>query len=148
MTTEEKALEMMEHFKSTRPMTILKAFELSEQGMFFILKYLDDNMHREIIAADLAKELSVSGARITTLLKKMENRGWICKYSSAKDARKTVVVLSEQGKRVIHDMYHTRLQSMAKLIEDVGMEDMETFFSILLKVKASIENQGNPYKKY
>ena len=73
MTTEEKALEMMEHFKSTRPMTILKAFELSEQGMFFILKYLDDNMHREIIAADLAKELSVSGARITTLLKKMEN---------------------------------------------------------------------------
>lgn len=146
MTTEEKALEMMEHFRSVRPMTVLKNLELSEQGMFFILKYLDDHAHREIIAADLAKELNVSGARITNLLKKMENKEWIRKYSSSKDARKTVVVLSEQGKKVIDDVHRTHLQSMVQIIEDVGVEDMETFFSILLKVRDSIEKQGNLYK--
>lgn len=103
-----------------------------------------------MIAKDLAQALHVSTARIATLLNKMEKKDLIKKHNSTKDARKTVIILTKKGEILTTKYKEVLINITIKMIEEVGIEDLEKFIQISKKMKQSIvkfEKQFKAIKK-
>lgn len=146
MDKREQAIKLLNNFRENRPQIFLETFESSEKGINFILGYLEETKH-EVIAKDLAQALNVSTARIATLLNKMEKKDLIQKHNSTKDARKTVIILTKKGQHLTTQYKEVLIDITIKMIEEVGMEDLEKFIEISKKMKQSIVKFGKQIKK-
>ena len=146
MGKREQAIKLLNNFRENRPQIFLETFESSEKGINFILGYLEEAKH-EVIAKDLAQALNVSTARIATLLNKMEKKDLIQKHNSTKDARKTVIILTKKGQHLTTQYKEVLIDITIKMIEEVGMEDLEKFIEISKKMKQSIVKFGKQIKK-
>ena len=146
MDKREQAIKLLNNFRENRPQIFLETFESSEKGINFILGYLEEAKH-EVIAKDLAQALNVSTARIATLLNKMEKKDLIQKHNSTKDARKTVIILTKKGQHLTTQYKEVLIDITIKMIEEVGMEDLEKFIEISKKMKQSIVKFGKQIKK-
>ena len=146
MDKREQAIKLLNNFRENRPQIFLETFESSEKGINFILGYLEEAKH-EVIAKDLAQALNVSTARIATLLNKMEKKDLIQKHNSTKDARKTVIILTKKGQHLTTHYKVVLIDITIKMIEEVGMEDLEKFIEISKKMKQSIVKFGKQIKK-
>ena len=149
MDKREQAIKLLNNFRESRPQIFLETFESSEKGINFILGYLEEAKH-EVIAKDLAQDLHVSTARIATLLNKMEKKDLIKKHNSTKDARKTVIILTKKGEILTTKYKEVLINITIKMIEEVGIEDLEKFIQISKKMKQSIvkfEKQFKAIKK-
>ena len=146
MDKREQAIKLLNNFRENRPQIFLETFESSEKGINFILGYLEEAKH-EVIAKDLAQALNVSTERIATLLNKMEKKDLIQKHNSTKDARKTVIILTKKGQHLTTQYKEVLIDITIKMIEEVGMEDLEKFIEISKKMKQSIVKFGKQIKK-
>ena len=149
MDKREQAIKLLNNFRESRPQIFLETFESSEKGINFILGYLEEAKH-EVIAKDLAQALHVSTARIATLLNKKEKKDLIKKHNSTKDARKTVIILTKKGEILTTKYKEVLINITIKMIEEVGIEDLEKFIQISKKMKQSIvkfEKQFKAIKK-
>ena len=146
MDKREQAIKLLNNFRENRPQIFLETFESSEKGINFILGYLEEAKH-EVIAKDLAQALNVSTARIATLLNKMEKKDLIQKHNSKKDARKTEIILTKKVQHLTTQYKEVLIDITIKMIEEVGMEDLEKFIEISKKMKQSIVKFGKQIKK-
>lgn len=138
MNRREKAIELIQKMKPSKS-DFINQLNMTDRGIHFILGYLEDAKGR-VIAGDLAKQLNVSTARIAVLIKKMESRNLIRTYSSPEDARKTVIEITTVGKEKTEAFKEELISNMERLIEVVGVEDIEEFIRISIKIKEAIEN--------
>lgn len=70
------------------------------RGELFVLNYLHD--HDTIVhPKDLSENLSVSTARIASLLKHMEEKNLIVREPDSEDSRQIIVHLTSDGEHVI-----------------------------------------------
>ena len=135
MNRREKAIRLMEDIKENRPGPLLEHIDRGERGLNFVLGYLDHHSDKEVIAADLAKELGVSTARISVLLRKMKDKGLIETAPSARDARKTVLKLSKKGKRLSNENFERMVRAHERLLESLSDREIETFLKISKKIQ-------------
>ena len=134
MNKREKAIRLMEEIRNNRPRPLLENLDKGERGINFILGYLL-NHREEVIAADLAKELGASTARISVLLKKMKDRELIETASSKEDARKIVIRLAGKGERLAKDNFEKLVRAHEKLLDNLNDDEIETFLKISGKIK-------------
>lgn len=99
------------------------------EGGNLILAYLS-KISFDVSAGKLARVLKVSTARIAVLLKKLVKNNLIKKYSNPDDARITMVSLTEKGKHFITNEFETTLKSLKKIIDKIGLKDLEEFIRI------------------
>lgn len=57
--------------------------------------------HKEPTVSDIAKEVSLSLATVTTILNRLESNGYVNRQRSAIDRRRVIVTLTEQGENVL-----------------------------------------------
>lgn len=137
MNQREKAIELIHKMRPSRS-DFINQLNMTDRGIHFILGYLEEAKGK-VIAGDLAKQLNVSTARIAVLIKKMESRDLIRTYNSPEDARKTVIEITAIGKEQAEAFKEELILGMEKLIEVVGVEDIEEFIRISIKIKEAIE---------
>ncbi len=137
MDKREQAIFLMDEFKKCRPQMFFEKFNITEKGTHFVLDYLVHH-NDEVISADLSNSLGVSTARMAKLLNNMEKKGLIRKYSSNIDARKTVIVLTKEGRTLISKHQEALIIAISKLIEEVGFKDISEFIRISYKMKNSM----------
>ncbi|MBR2577426.1 MAG: winged helix-turn-helix transcriptional regulator [Erysipelotrichaceae bacterium] len=135
MTKREKAVRLMEEIKKKRPVPLLEHIDRGERGINFILAYLDSHRDKEVIAADLAKELGVSTARVSVLLKKLKDKALIKTFASARDARKAVVELTEKGEKTAKENLEKLIKAHEKLLDELSDKEIETFLRISGKMQ-------------
>lgn len=140
MNKNERASLYLKELAKCKPNHIFERFNNMEKGIQFILLYLYEH-NKEIIAGDLASSLKVSTARIAVLLKKMEKRDLIIRRPSAQDGRKTVVELTDLGRKTVEAMRKKALDKMERLIEEIGEEDILAFIRISLKIREFMERE-------
>lgn len=122
------------------------AFETSQKGIDevtvmhgWILGFLYENAGREIFQKDIETEFSIARSTVTSIVKLMEKKGYICRESVKQDARLKKLVLTEKG-REIHEQhigYIDMLEEQCK--RNITPEEMELFLRIAGKLKQNLE---------
>lgn len=111
------------------------------KGELFVLNYL--LTHEKIIhPKELSEKMSVSTARIASLLNHMEEKNLIMRSTDPDDNRQVVVVLTEEGKNQIHQIRANVISRVASMLESLGPEDAKEYIRIQEKIWSS--NQKHP----
>lgn len=103
------------------------------KGELFVLNYL--LTHEKIIhPKELSEKMSVSTARIASLLNHMEEKNLVIRSSDPDDSRQVVVVLTEAGKKQIHQVRDVVISRVAAMLESLGPEDAKEYIRIQEKI--------------
>lgn len=105
----------------------------------WIIAYLCRNADRDIFQRDLERELSLAKSTITCILKPMEQKGYIERVSVASDARLKKLVVTDKGREMHHICYDNMMQIEQILRSGLTEEELQTFFTIMGKMKDNVE---------
>ena len=115
--------------------------QLSSMVELFVLNYL--LTHEKIIhPKELSEKMSVSTARIASLLNHMEEKNLVMRSADPDDNRQVVVVLTEEGRDQIHQIRAGVISRVAAMLESLGPEDAKEYIRIQEKIWSS--NQKHP----
>lgn len=103
------------------------------KGELFVLNYLAT--HEKIIhPKELSEKMSVSTARIASLLNHMEERKLIQRYTDKEDNRQVIVILTDTGRQKILHIREKVIAYAAVMLESLGPEDAQTYIRIQNKI--------------
>ena len=107
------------------------------------LHYLSEHADQDIYQRDLAQKFSIRNSTVTSLITLMEKNGFIKRQSVEQDARLKKITITEKGAQL--KMWSE--QSMKELEEllrsNLTDEECQVFFTVIDKLKNSLENGGN-----
>ncbi len=138
MISKKQAEEVLKRFIDSRPINLIKKLDDIDAGMGFILVYLSHSKE-DIYANEISQKMNISRSRVAVLLKKLDGKGLIKKYASENDARIEVLKLTKKGQMVVEDMKQKVLDVTIKIIDKVGLENINKFIDISEKIKMAIE---------
>lgn len=131
------ARKIIDKINKVNPFDFLNLIDKNGQGMNSILSYLKTKKE-DVTAGELAIQLDVSTARIAVLLKKLEKLNMIVKRISPKDARVTIVEITQTGLKHIDEETKKSVSIMQKILEKVDPKEIEEFIRLATKIKKSI----------
>lgn len=143
MTKREKAIELMNELRKSGPRPIFERIDNSDKGIYFIIGYLKHHKDEDVFATDLANKLHVSTARISIILKKLENRGLVLKQQDKKDTRKVKIKLSKKGERLADEHFEKIVKAHEKLVDEISDTELKTYIRISKKIKEALSQIEN-----
>ena len=97
-----------------------------------------------VTAGKISEMMGVSEARVTALLKKMINRGYITKEKDERDARVAIVKLTLEGIAMADGLRDTLRQNIAAVIDSVGMEKLTLYGQLTEEINGAMKSQLPP----
>lgn len=146
MTTKEEASAFLEKIRESKLADPMHTLTSKHKGMSFVLKYISDH-NGEAFTHDISREMHISTARVSAIINKLEERGLVTRQASKKDARKTMIVLTQQGMNLAKEMEESLIRSTMYLIDTVGMEDLIEFLRITDNIKNAMLSYNQFHKK-
>ena len=85
--------------------------------------------------SQIASVLGITAGTLTTMIKKLEDKGYIVKRQSKDDKRKTFVVLTKKAEKVIdvHNSYHENMIDM--ITRNLSPKEEQSLVDLLSKIK-------------
>lgn len=122
------------------------AYETGQKGMDevtvmhgWILGFLYENADRDIFQKDIETEFSIARSTVTSIVKLMEKKGYICRESVEKDGRLKKLVLTEKG-RNIHEQHIDDIDLLEERCKrNIAPEELEVFLAVAGKLKENLE---------
>ena len=105
----------------------------------YILKHDEENIYQK----DIEKSLNLSRATLSGVLNTMEKHGMIKRVVNTTDLRSKKIVLNEETKNIFEKSRQRLSEAEKILIENVNKKELETFLSVLNKMKENINKQNN-----
>ena len=121
--------------KDSHSDNFFKRINETNRGIAALLGHLNDD-DVPVTAGQISRFMNVSTARVAVLLKKMEARGFIVKETDENDARKTVVVLSELGKKKAEELHDDMCSQISEMIDRIGMERLVDFIAVSKEIRS------------
>lgn len=109
------------------------------RGERFVLNYLmthDTVVHPK----ELSEKLSVSTARIASLLKHMEDKRLIIRREDPQDSRQVIVQLTRDGIDKIEEIRKEALSRVSDMLKGLGPDDAKEFVRIQGKIYRNFLN--------
>ena len=103
------------------------------RGELFVLNYLynrEDGVHPK----ELSEKLSVSTARIASLLNHMEEKHLVVRETDPEDSRQVLVRLTPDGSDAIRRCRSEVLASVERMLESLGPDDAREYIRIQEKI--------------
>ena len=100
-------------------------------GIGFVLHYLQKN--EDVTAKILQQQMEVSMPRITAIINSLEEKQLVERNVSQVDRRKIIISLTDKAKASLQERENKRYRDVEKLVDEVGLEDAETFLKVLTK---------------
>ncbi len=122
---------------------ILRSFINQPNGELLALHYLSLNGEQSL-PKKLSEGMSVSSARMASLLKHMEYKGWISRTSDPDNKRQTIVRLLPAGKKHLQESEEKIISYIALILEALGPEDAVLFVKLqkrLMEIIPSIQRR-------
>ena len=133
------ANQIFEEMKVIWPLDLSQRINRLFSGTNYILCYLIEQ-NKEVISKDISSDLNMSTPRVSAALNALEKKNYIIRKSSKDDARKTLIVITEDGKKHLEEVHQRMINFLAYLIEDIGLEEITHFQSILLRMRNALIN--------
>jgi DNA-binding MarR family transcriptional regulator len=108
----------------------------SMRGEAYVLQYIA-NHDGDVVPGDISDAMSVSTARMATVLKGMENKGWISRHFDTRDKRRTILTLTQNGEEQADQCRTRLLHATAKMLEYLGENDAKEYIRILRRLSES-----------
>ncbi len=144
MAKKEDVLMALEMFHTNRPTHAFEAIHASEMGLFAVLRYLNDAKTRvdgTVTSKELSDALCVSSARMSVLLKKLEQKGFISKTTSPTDARAVVIALTVQGEVFAEQMHQRMYHTAAHVVDEFGIDELQRLMESVQKIKTILHQE-------
>ncbi len=104
--------------------------------------YFYHNRGRDIFQRDFEKQCDVRRSSATEMLKRMEKNGIIRRIGVDYDARLKKIVLTDKAIEIQKTLEDKFEQLEKKLSKDISAEELETFFTVLSKIRNNIEEDS------
>jgi DNA-binding MarR family transcriptional regulator len=93
--------------------------------------------------SDLARTVNASPSRLSHVVRKLEERGWVARSPSPQSRRVTVVRLTQEGYDVLAEAAPGHVGTVASLVFDgLGAEDVEQLRRLMTHVLERLEASG------
>lgn len=124
-------LEEMEQLPRSAPQRMVNEFS---KGEFFLLNHLLAN-GGTARPGEMSRAMGASTARVAAAVGSMERKGWVYRTDDESDHRKTLVHLTDEGKRLVAHYRAQALLHIRAVIAQLGEADSVEFIRILRKMK-------------
>ncbi len=102
---------------------------------FFVMQQLAASPENTMRRIDLAENVGMSASGITRALAPMEKLGLVKKEKNPRDARVSLVRLTEAGERVFNEAMATVKGSADMLLGQLGKQDIEAFLTLAKEIR-------------
>lgn len=140
MATREEALSVIERLHGKPSDETFRKFNNDNNGIHCMLKYLA-MVDRPVSAGEISEFMNVSTARVSTLLRKMYDKGYIVRGKNTEDARKLMISLSDKGRQEDRRCADEMIEIFRKIIDKVGKDRMEDFISVSHEIRAIVQDE-------
>ena len=140
MANKNQVFEVMAKLQAHNPLDVFRSIEEINSGMGYILLKLY-NAHDEVFAIDLSKDMQISRARVTMLLRKLISRGLVVKQRSKFDARKEIITITNKGRDNVSQIKHKILDDVNTLIDKLGFDKVNEFLDISNEIYETLHGQ-------
>ena len=138
MVTEQEIWDILTDFNSIKPVDFLQQLDVTSMGIGNVLGFLASS-NRTVTAGEISEYMGVSTARVAVLLKKMTDKGLIEKHTDPKDARRVLVSITEEGRKLLSDKRKEILLYSGAIIERFGKEKIENFVATCKEIKNIVD---------
>ena len=115
--------------------------ELTGNNMF-IIGHLARHREEDVFQKDLEEFFSVRRSTMSTIILRMEQKGFLSRESVSHDARLKKLVLTEKGEQ-IHEMIESKIEDTEKKLSSGLTEDeKQTLFHLLEKLRQNLESDN------
>lgn len=142
MADRQYTISVMKRLHEKPSDEVLKKFNNDNAGISCMLKYLSD-VDRPVSAGEISRFMRVSTARVSVLLKKMQEKNFIVRENSSEDARKLMISLSETGRAECERRQEEMIETFSRIIDKVGKDRMEEFISVSHIIKSIVTDEMN-----
>lgn len=139
MAKEEEIQKFMNMMDQMHPIRDFSKIDTTKAGIGAVMRFLNES-ERPVTAGKISEQIRVSTARVAVLLKKMEAKGLIIKKSHDRDARITMVCLTEEGEKIIREIHQSMRKNVEKMIDQIGAERLETAFTVMQEIRSILES--------
>lgn len=116
---------------------ILTDFNRGEVGVLSYLAFENN----KVSAGELSEKLNVSTARIASILNSLENKEYINRRVDEIDKRKTLVSITQKGKKLASKAKDEVIDKIIKVIQKVGKNEINEYVKMVLKIKKILDEQ-------
>lgn len=110
-------------------------------GKLFVLAYL--NKVKNVKSADLSTSLGASRARITCILKDLENDNLIKREKSIDDKRITFVSLTKNGEEFVNNKFLEIKTCIDSVLNEVGETKFKTYMEVVETINKNVRRIKN-----
>ena len=97
----------------------------------------------ESTPGDISAELNFSTAHTASLLRSLEHKKYIDRLPAAKDRRRVIVTLTEEGKAFANEKYGEMAAFFAKLFDAFGEKDLNELIRLIGRLSEITEDITN-----
>ena len=137
MATTAQIETVLKRVEQSRPARFFRCLDEVQAGIGAVLRLLYES-DEPVTAGRISDVLDVSTARVAALIKKMVSKGLITKEQGVKDARVTIVKLTECGSSAFEEIRDEIYQKIGTVIDTVGEERLLEFISVAEEIKNTI----------
>ncbi|MBQ7942839.1 MAG: winged helix-turn-helix transcriptional regulator [Lachnospiraceae bacterium] len=106
----------------------------------WIMGYLEHNTHRDIYQKTIEADFSMGKSTVTSIVKLMEQKGYIRREAVPGDARLKKIVLTEEGKQMSTLCKSTLDQIDTSMLQGIPSEEIDIFFSVADRIHRNLEH--------
>lgn len=132
-------MDVMSKAYYNKSIFFLSDFFQSETRIIFLLLKIGG----ESTPGDISAELNFSTAHTASLLRSLEHKKYIDRLPAAKDRRRVIVTLTEEGKAFANEKYVEMAAFFAKLFDAFGEKDMNEFIRLIGRLSEITEDITN-----
>lgn len=121
---------------STKAAQLFRGFGLTEAqfNVLFALKSTEGN----ITQAELGKRLVVTRASITSVLDKLESKGWVKRMDVPQNRRIHHVSLTDSGRELVNRVEPEYRREVHEVLHDLNDEQCKTLMTLLETVRGRV----------
>lgn len=108
-------------------------------SQFEVIRYLMLTQNDICTAKRLMKELKLSQSTVAGILKRLQAKGYISRFTDQMDARKEIILLTDAGKELEHSLWEMLECTEETLLQDMDESEKETLCSLIEKALSNIE---------
>lgn len=136
-----KAVRQFNRF-FTRRIGVLDPY-LGSQLSLTEVRVLYELAHREApVASELARELGLDGGYLSRILRRFETAGWLTRRASPRDARQSVLALTEAGRTTFEPLQQRSRDEAAALLAPLAPHRRQEVVGAMQRIQALLEPQA------
>ena len=106
-----------------------------ETGALLYLTFVKDG----ITATELAEVLNVSLPRVVSLINSLETKKLVKKIIDKDDKRKTIVYITQEGKKLVLEKKSKAILKLTRVIEKLDEKDIDEYIRLAKKISSIMD---------